>query len=107
MRITLQVNGAPRQADIAPDDSLLTALRDALDLTGTKYGCGEGQCGACTVLVEGHAIKSCQTRASAMPNRAITTIEGLERDGQLHPVQEAFLEQRPVSTEAFFIVSWL
>jgi isoquinoline 1-oxidoreductase subunit alpha len=92
MRITLQVNGAPRQAEIAPDDSLLTALRDALDLTGTKYGCGEGQCGACTVLVEGRAIKSCQTRASAMPNRAITTIEGLERDGRLHPVQEAFLE---------------
>ena len=92
MRITLQVNGAPRQAETAPDDSLLTALRDAPDLTGTKYGCGEGQCGACTVLVEGHAIKSCQTRASAMQNRAITTIEGLERDGRLHPVQEAFLE---------------
>jgi len=92
MQVTLQVNGTVRHADAAPDDTLLTILRDALDLTGTKYGCGEGQCGACTVLVDGQAIRSCQVKAVQYQNRAITTIEGLEHGGRLHPVQEAFVQ---------------
>ena len=92
MRVTLRVNASTRDVEIAPADSLLTVLRDALDLTGTKYGCGEGQCGACSVLVDGVAIKSCQARAAQMQGRAITTIEGLEQNGQLHPVQRAFLD---------------
>jgi aerobic-type carbon monoxide dehydrogenase small subunit (CoxS/CutS family) len=92
MRVTLRVNGTAHDLDIAPADTLLTVLRDTLDLTGTKYGCGEGQCGACTVLVDGQPLKSCQSRASQMQSRAITTIEGLAVDGRLHPVQQAFLE---------------
>ena len=92
MQVTLRVNGTARQVDVAAADSLLTVLRDALDLTGTKYGCGEGQCGACTVLVDGQAVKSCQPKASQLEGRAITTIEALERNGRLHPVQEAFLK---------------
>src|SRR5436305_11271703 len=92
MRIALNVNGVTHEVDVASADTLLTVLRDTLDLTGTKYGCGEGQCGACTVLVDGQAIKSCQARVSTLQNRAITTIEGLERNGRLHPVQEAFLK---------------
>lgn len=91
MRIALQVNGATHEVDVAAADTLLTVLRDALDLTGTKYGCGEGQCGSCTVLVDGQPLKSCQPKASQLQGRAITTIEGLERQGRLHPVQEAFL----------------
>jgi nicotinate dehydrogenase subunit B len=78
MHLTLRVNGTVRQAEIASDDSLLSVLRDSLDLTGTKYGCGEGQCGACTVLVDGQAVKSCRQSASGFQGRAITTIEGLE-----------------------------
>jgi isoquinoline 1-oxidoreductase subunit alpha len=93
MQVTLRVNGTARQVDVAPADSLLTILRDALDLTGAKYGCGEGQCGACTVLVDGQAVKSCQPKASALQGRAITTIEALEQNGRLHPVQQAFLDR--------------
>jgi aerobic-type carbon monoxide dehydrogenase small subunit (CoxS/CutS family) len=92
MQVTLHVNGTVHHAGAAPDDTLLTVLRDALDLTGTKYGCGEGQCGACTVLVDGQAIRSCQVKAVQYQNRAITTIEGLEHGGRLHPVQEAFVQ---------------
>jgi aerobic-type carbon monoxide dehydrogenase small subunit (CoxS/CutS family) len=92
MRVTLRVNGSARDVDVAPADTLLTTLRDALDLTGTKYGCGEGQCGACTVLVDGQATRSCQLKASQLAGRAVTTIEGLEQNGRLHPVQEAFLK---------------
>ena len=95
MQVTLRVNGTARQVDVAPADSLLTVLRDRLDLTGAKYGCGEGQCGACTVLVDGQAVKSCQPKASslqALQGRAITTIEALEQNGRLHPVQQAFLD---------------
>jgi aerobic-type carbon monoxide dehydrogenase small subunit (CoxS/CutS family) len=91
MRISLKVNGATHEVEVAPADTLLTVLRDALDLTGSKYGCGEGQCGACTVLVDGQPLKSCQPKASQWQGRAITTIEGLEQRGRLHPVQEAFL----------------
>lgn len=92
MRITLRVNGSPRDVDVAPAESLLSVLRDTLHLTGTKYGCGEGQCGACTVLVDGQAVKSCQARATQQQNKSIQTIESLEKDGRLHPVQRAFLQ---------------
>jgi aerobic-type carbon monoxide dehydrogenase small subunit (CoxS/CutS family) len=71
---------------------LLWVLRDELELTGTKYGCGEGQCGACTVLIEGAPVRSCMTRASAVAGKDITTVEGLEQNGKLHPVQEAFIQ---------------
>ncbi len=72
--------------------ALLGVLRDDLDLTGTKYGCGEGQCGACTVLVDGAAVRSCITSVGSVAGKKITTIEGLEQNGRLHPVQSAFLE---------------
>jgi aerobic-type carbon monoxide dehydrogenase small subunit (CoxS/CutS family) len=88
----LLVNGVRHTIDAQPDRMLLTVLRDELDLTGTKYGCGEGQCGACTVLLEDRALRSCQTRLSAAAGKKITTIEGLEEHGRLHPLQEAFLE---------------
>src|SRR5437763_17069182 len=91
MRIVLKVNGSTHAVEVAAADTLLTVLRDVFDLTGTKYGCGEGQCGACTVLVDGQPLKSCQPKASQLQGRAITTIEGLEQHGRLHPVQEAFL----------------
>lgn len=90
--IQFQVNGARHQVDAQPERTLLTVLRDELDLTGTKYGCGEGQCGACTVLIDGAPARSCQTRVGALGGRKITTIEGLEEHGRLHPLQEAFLE---------------
>lgn len=90
----LLVNGVRHQVDERPDRTLLTVLRDELDLTGTKYGCGEGQCGACTVLIAGLPARACQTRAAAVNGRAITTIEGLSPDGKLHPLQEAFLEHQ-------------
>lgn len=89
---TLSVNGAEHKLDVPSDLPLLSALRDELNLTGTKYGCGEGQCGACTVLLNGNPIRSCRTPVSAASGMKIVTIEGLERNGQLHPVQQAFLE---------------
>jgi len=73
-------------------ESLLSVLRDRLGLTGTKYGCGEGQCGACTVLLEGRAARSCRTTVAEAAGKKIVTVEGLERDGKLHPVQRAFLD---------------
>ena len=91
MKITLQVNGTPHTVDVAPSQTLLSVLRDTLDLTGTKYGCGEGQCGACTVLVDDQPVKSCQPRAALLQGKAIRTIESLEQGGHLHPVQQAFL----------------
>jgi len=87
----LNINGQDRQVEAAPDRMLLNVLRDDLDLTGAKYGCGEGQCGACTVLVDGVAVRSCVVPVKSVAGKKITTIEGLEKDGQLHPVQEAFL----------------
>jgi aerobic-type carbon monoxide dehydrogenase small subunit (CoxS/CutS family) len=90
--IDFEVNGARHRVDAAPERMLLTVLRDELDLTGTKYGCGEGQCGACTVLIDGAPARSCQTRAGAMGGHRITTIEGLEEHGRLHPLQQAFLD---------------
>src|SRR5438309_10969725 len=90
--IELQVNGKRSLVKYPPDASLLTVLRDELGLTGAKYGCGEGQCGACTVLIGAAARRSCQIPVRAAVGTAITTIEGLEKDGRLHPVQQAFLE---------------
>src|SRR5213595_1524751 len=88
----LHVNGNKLRINAEADRSLLSVLRDDLDLTGSKYGCGEGQCGACTVLIDGQATRSCITKLSTAAGKKITTIEGLERNGRLHPVQEAFLE---------------
>ena len=92
MRYTLRVNGVTREVQAEADDTLLSVLRDDLGLTGSKYGCGEGQCGACTVMVGPRAVRSCVTRVSAVGDRAVTTIEGIADGDRLHPVQEAFLE---------------
>jgi isoquinoline 1-oxidoreductase subunit alpha len=93
MSISLLVNGVRHEVDVAPDRTLLSVLRESLSLTGTKYGCGEGQCGACTVLLDGKPARSCRTSIGTAQNKKITTIEGLEQNGRLHPVQEAFLGQ--------------
>jgi aerobic-type carbon monoxide dehydrogenase small subunit (CoxS/CutS family) len=90
--IELEVNGKRYPVQSDPDTPLLFVLRDELGLTGSKYGCGEGQCGACTVLLGGAPRRSCQIPVSAAATRPITTIEGLEKDGRLHPVQQAFLD---------------
>jgi isoquinoline 1-oxidoreductase subunit alpha len=89
--LELQVNGTRRRVEVDGERSLLSVLRDELDLTGAKYGCGEGQCGACTVLVDGRAVRSCLTQAASAEGKQVTTVEGLERNGDLHPLQEAFL----------------
>ena len=94
--MVLNVNGERREVTVDPDVSLLTVLRDHLDLTGSKYGCGEGACGACTVLINENPTKSCITPVANATNKEIITIEGLEKNGRLHPVQEAFLK-----TDAF------
>ncbi|QNF34015.1 (2Fe-2S)-binding protein [Adhaeribacter swui] len=88
----LQINEKKRTSQALPETRLLWVLRDEFDLTGTKYGCGEGQCGACTVLVDGKATRSCQTPISSLAGKEITTIEGLNKTGKLHPVQEAYLK---------------
>jgi len=89
--MVLTINGQKREVTVDPDVELLSVLRDYLDLTGTKYGCGEGVCGACLVLVNGSPMPSCITPVSAVAGKEVTTIEGLEKDGQLHAVQQAFL----------------
>ncbi len=92
-RVTeLLVNGSRRRIDVDPDRTLLSVLRDDLDLTGAKFGCGEGQCAACTVLIDGVATKSCLTKIGAVAGKRIVTIEGLAPEGKLHPVQQAFLD---------------
>ena len=92
-RVTeLHVNGTRRQIDADAERTLLSVLRDDLDLTGAKYGCGEGQCAACTVLIDGTATKSCLTKVGTVAGKRIMTIEGLAPNGKLHAVQEAFLE---------------
>ena len=88
----LNVNGVKREVNVDPDIALLTVLRDHLDLTGSKYGCGEGACGACTVLINDNPTRSCITPVGNTTNKEIITIEGLEKNGKLHPVQEAFLK---------------
>ena len=90
--VRLNVNGNPIELTVAPWTTLLDALRDHLDLTGTKKGCDHGQCGACTVLVDGRRINSCLTLAVMKQGAEITTIEGLARDGELHPLQQAFID---------------
>lgn len=91
MAINLTVNGRSTTVDLAPDTPLLWALRDTLNLHGTKFGCGIGQCGACTVHVGGEAVQSCQTPLSSVANKQVTTIEGLSANGS-HPLQEAWKE---------------
>ena len=88
----LHVNGTARPVEADAARSLLSVLREHLDLTGSKYGCGEGQCGACTVLIDGKAQRSCITKVATVSQKQITTIEGLASGEQLHPVQQAFLE---------------
>lgn len=92
MTVTLDVNRERRTLTISPWTTLLDALRDRLDLTGTKKGCDHGQCGACTVLVDGRRVNSCLTLAVMAEGRAVTTIEGLAIDGALHPLQQAFID---------------
>ncbi len=88
----LRINGRTQRIEGDPERSLLGVLRDELDLTGTKYGCGEGQCGACTVLLDGIAVRSCRTPVRMAAAKQVTTIEGLAKNGQLHPLQQAFLD---------------
>jgi aerobic-type carbon monoxide dehydrogenase small subunit (CoxS/CutS family) len=88
----LHVNGSRRNVNADSERSLLSVLRDDLGLTGSKYGCGEGRCGACTVLLDGRAVRSCSTPVSTAADTEIQTIEGLAKDGKLHPLQEAFLK---------------
>jgi carbon-monoxide dehydrogenase small subunit len=93
MKLRLEVNGRPRRADVPPMKRLLDVLREDLRLTGTKEGCGEGECGACAVLLDGELVNSCLVPACQADRRAVTTVEGLAApDGGLHPVQQAFWE---------------
>jgi aerobic-type carbon monoxide dehydrogenase small subunit (CoxS/CutS family) len=88
----LRINGKTVRVDADRDRPLLGVLRDDLGLTGSKYGCGEGRCGACTVLIDGQPARSCITKLGAVAAREVTTIEGLEVGGKLHPLQQAFLD---------------
>jgi aerobic-type carbon monoxide dehydrogenase small subunit (CoxS/CutS family) len=92
IRTTLNVNGEPREVQADGETKLLEVLRDDLGLTGTKYGCGESQCGACTVLIDGSPVKSCITALSSVGQKPIQTIESLAKNGKLHPVQQAFID---------------
>ena len=91
-KISLQLNGSPREIAAESQRSLLSVLRDDLQLPGCKYGCGEGECGACTVLIDGQATRSCTTAISECADKRITTVEGLAFGGKLHPVQQAFID---------------
>ena len=92
-RVTsLNINGKKTAVDVESSVMLLSVLRDYLDLTGTKYGCGEGQCGACAVLLDGQVTRSCITQVGRATGKQITTVEGLEKDGKLHPLQVAFIK---------------
>jgi len=92
MHVNLHINGVVHDLDLPPSTTLLSALRDYANLTGTKYGCGEGQCGACTVTIDGRAVKACMITAASAAGRKIVTIEGLATANTLHPVQQAFLD---------------
>ena len=94
--ITLFVNDQAHALTVAANQTLLQVLREELDLMGTKYGCGTGECGSCTVLLDGEPVLACLTLAALMDGRQITTIEGLEEAGELHPVQEAFVENHAI-----------
>lgn len=89
------INGTAQKVNAAPDSDLLTVLREELDLTGTKYGCGEAVCGACMVLIDGTAAPSCITRINSLEGKKIETIEGLAKNNKLHKVQEAFVKADP------------
>ena len=90
--IRFRLNGRPVTLNTEDDRSLLWVLRTDLELTGTKYGCGDGVCGACTVAVDGEAARSCQLTLAGVEGKSVTTIEGLEKDGKLHPLQQAFID---------------
>jgi isoquinoline 1-oxidoreductase alpha subunit len=94
MGITLKINGQSHSIDVDPDSPLLWAIRDTIGLTGTKFGCGIAECGACTVLVDGRAVRSCMFPVSSAEGSAVTTIEGLAKGGQLHAVQQAWIDQQ-------------
>ena len=96
MKIEITVNGAKRVFDVEPQTLLLNLLRDEMDLTGTKYGCGIGECGACTVLLDGDAVLACMVLAVDADDRRVDTIEGLAEGGRLHPIQEAYLDEGAV-----------
>ena len=91
--LELNINGRRQSVEVDPSKSLLAVLRDDLDLTGSKYGCGEGQCGACTVLLDGRPVRACLTAVGTVGTRPVVTIEGLEREGKLHAVQAAFMTE--------------
>ncbi len=92
--LSFVLNGTPRSLTVDDDRPLLWVLRDDLELTGVKYGCGEGLCGACTILVDGDPVRSCTARTGDIAGKSLLTIEALERDGALHPLQQAFLDER-------------
>ena len=92
--LTLLVNGQRHTVDVEPSTPLLYVLRNDLDLAGPRFGCGLGQCGACTVLVNGEAVRSCVRPVSQVQNVAITTLEGLSTGGQLHPIQQAWIDEQ-------------
>jgi aerobic carbon-monoxide dehydrogenase small subunit len=96
MRLTLTINGRSRDVDVPPNHTLLEVLRDTLGIFDVKEGCDEGVCGACTVLLDGRPVSSCLVLAPSAGSRAITTVRGLERDGELHPLQQAFLRHGAV-----------
>ena len=96
MRVTLRINGRSRELEVAPHQTLLQVLRDTLGLFDAKEGCGEGVCGACTVLLDGRPVSSCLVLAPMAHGRAIVTVRGLEEEGQLHPLQEAFVRHGAV-----------
>ena len=92
-RMTLEINGGKHEIDSPSSETLLSVIRERVGLTGTKYGCGEGQCGACTVLIDGEPTRSCMTPVRGAVGKQIRTVEGLATDGNLHPVQQAFLAE--------------
>ena len=93
MKLELSVNGEHREVDVPPNTTLLSVLRDDLNLTGTRYGCGRGQCGACYVIADSRAVASCLLTADQAARMEITTVEGLVGDATLHPVQQAFIDE--------------
>ena len=95
-KISLRVNGKTQAADVDPETPLLYVLRDDLQLNGPKFGCGLGQCGSCTVIIDGNAVRSCQMSVNALGNRAVTTLEGLGTVKKMHKIQQAFLDEQAV-----------
>jgi len=93
-QISLRVNGKTQTVDAEPDTPLLYVLRDDLQLNGPKFGCGLGQCGSCTVIIDGNAIRSCQMEVKAVSSRAVTTLEGLGNVKKMHPIQKAFVDEQ-------------